>query len=321
MTAPGLTRTSYSTALPDHPLRVFTMTGARAGPVLALIGAVHGDELEGPLTLSALMRDLDPAHLSGQLILCPAANAEALAASTRCSPSDRRNLARCFPGDPDGSPTEVLAHLIARHVIRPANALVDLHSGGTSVDCPVFAGFGDAPATRDVNLAMARAFGAPVIWRHPAPLAEGRTLSEAEANGIPAIYVEAGGGTFPHADVLASYAAGVRCVLAEFGMIDTAPEMAETTPLYLTGNGDLDVAIAAPVSGLCTCRVRVLEKISKGQVCFDISDLDGQILRSITAQTDGIALFLRRSRWVSEGDLLMAIATPDDEQTSLTAPI
>lgn len=321
MTAPGLTQTSYPTALPDHPLRVFTMTGARVGPVLALIGAVHGDELEGPLTLSALMRDFDPAHLSGQLILCPAANAEALAASTRCSPSDGRNLARCFPGDPEGSPTEALADLIAQHVIRPADALIDLHSGGGPIDCPIFAGHSDDPGTRDANRALARAFGAPIIWRHPAPLAEGRTLSEAEANGIPAIYVEAGGGTFPSTPVLASYAAGIRRVMAELGMINTASEVAETAPLYVTGNGDLDAAVAAPISGLCTCQVSLLDKVSKGQVCFYITDINGQFLRTVTAQADGIAMFLRRSRWVSKGDFLMATAVPDDEQPILTAPL
>ncbi len=313
MIPPRLIETSYSTALPDHPLRVFTMTGARPGPTLALIGAVHGDELEGPLTLSALMLDLDPADLRGQLILCPAANSEALAASTRRSPSDGRDLARCFPGDPTGSPTEILADLIARHVIRPADALIDLHSGGGPIDCPVFAGYGDAPETREANRAMARAFGAPVIWRHPAPLADGRTLSEAEANAIPAIYAEAGGGIFPSAQVLAAYASGIRRVMAQLGMIDTAPEQDAIAPLRVTGNGDLDAAILAPVSGLCTSRIHLLEKISTGQACFDIIDIDGKLLRTVTARADGIAMFLRRSRWVSKGDLLMASAVPADE--------
>lgn len=312
MTAPGLIETSHATALPQHPLRVFTLTGASPGPVLALIGAVHGDELEGPLTLSALLQNLDPASLRGQLILCPAANTEALAASSRCSPSDGLNLARCFPGDPDGAPTEVLAALIARHVIRPADALIDLHSGGGPVDCPVFAGYGDAIATRAANLAMARSFGAPVIWRHPAPMAPGRTLSEADAAGIPAIYVEAGGGTFPTDDILESYQNGISRVMAHLGMIESAPPTAATEPLFMSGNGDLDAAITAPVSGLCNCRVSLLDKISHGQPCFDITDIDGRLLHRVHAQSDGIAMFLRRSRWVSKGELLMASATPDD---------
>lgn len=310
MNSPRLTETRLGTATPAYPLRIFTLTGAQNGPVLALIGAVHGDELEGPLTISNLVRTIDPECLSGRLILCPAANAEALAASQRCSPSDGRNLARCFPGDPKGSSTEVLASLIARYVIRPADALIDLHSGGVPVHCPVFAGFGDADDTGGASLAIARAFGTPVIWRHPAPLPPGRTLSEAQSGGIPAIYVEAGGGTVPLPDVLSQYEAGVRRVMAHMGMLDDAPEAA-TSQLYVAGRGDLDNAIMAPVSGLCHCRIDLLDPLHKGDLCFDITDLDGGHLASVLAETKGVAMFLRRSRWVTKGDLLMASAIPE----------
>jgi predicted deacylase len=311
MTNPGLCETRLATALRDHPLRIFTLTGARAGPVLALIGAVHGDELEGPLTLSALMQSLDPAEMAGTLILCPAANPEALAASTRCSPSDGRNLARCFPGDPEGSPTEVLAALLARHVIRPADALIDLHSGGGPVHCPLFAGYGDAAATGSAARAMARAFGAPVVWRHPAPLPPGRTMSEAQDAGIPSIYIEAGGGIVPPPEIVSRYEDGVRGVMAHLGMLDQRPDPGPA-PLQVAGSGDLDHAIMAPVSGLCHCRVDLLAPLRKGDICFDITDLDGRVLASVPAEADGIAMFLRRSRWVSQGDLLMASAHPDD---------
>lgn len=311
MTRPGLTETRLATSIPAHPLRVFTLTGARPGPVLAVIGAVHGDELEGPLTISTLMRTLDPADLAGRLILCPAANPEALAASTRCSPSDGRNLARCFPGDPGGSPTEVLAALIAQHVIRPADALIDLHSGGGPVHCPLFAGYGDAPDTGSAAREMAQAFGAPVVWRHPAPLPPGRTLSEAQDAGIPAIYVEAGGGTAPPPAILSRYAAGLRAVMAHLGMLEPDPEIVPP-PMTVTGSGDLDHAIMAPVSGLCSCRVELLAPLRRGDLCFDITDLDGQILASVPAEADGVAMFLRRSRWVSKGDLLMASARRED---------
>jgi predicted deacylase len=310
MTSSRLTETRLDTATPAYPLRIFTLTGAQDGPVLALIGAVHGDELEGPLTISNLMRTIDPEYLWGRLILCPAANPEAMAASQRCSRSDGRDLARCFPGDPGGSPTEVLASLIARYVIRPADALIDLHSGGGPVHCPVFSGFGDAYDTGGASMAIARAFGAPVVWRHPAPLPPGRTLSEAQTVGIPAIYVEAGGGTAPPPDVLLQYEAGVRRVMAHMGMLDGAP-VATTSQLYVSGSGDLDNAIMSPVSGLCHCRIDLLAPLQKGDVCFDITDLDGGHLASVPAEAKGVAMFLRRSRWVTKGDLLMASAIPE----------
>jgi predicted deacylase len=310
MTSPQLTEARLSTASPAYPLRIFTLTGMQEGPTLALIGAVHGDELEGPLTISNLLKKIDPENLSGRLILCPAANPEALAASQRCSPTDGRNLARCFPGDLGGSPTEVLASLIAQHVIRPADALIDLHSGGGPVHCPVFAGFGDSNDTGGGSLAMARVFGAPVVWRHPAPLPPGRTLSEAQTAGIPAIYIEAGGGTAPPPDVLSQYEAGVLRVMAHMGMLGNAPKAA-SSQLFVAGSGDLDNAIMAPVSGLCHCRIDLLAPLQKGDLCFDITDLDGVHLASVQAEARGVAMFLRRSRWVTKGDFLMASAIPE----------
>lgn len=305
----GLSEERFATAWPALPLRVLTLTGAQEGPGLAVIGAVHGDELEGPLTIAALLRAIDPARLRGRLILCPAANPEALEASRRCSPSDGGNLARAFPGDPAGSPTQVLADLIAQHVIRPANALIDLHSGGGPLDCEVFAGYGDGGETGAAARAMAKAFGAPVIWRHPAPMPPGRTLSEAGDAGIPAIYAEAGGGICPSASVLAQFEAGVLRVMAHLGMLEAAaPAPSVPAPLAVWGSGDLDAAIMAPVSGLCRCRVALLDRIETGTTCFEISDLDGSLLARVAAEAPGIAMFLRRSRWVCKGDLLMASA-------------
>ena len=146
----GIRRNDYPVDGNSRPLSVWTVTGARPGPVLAAIGGVHGDEMEGPLTLSALLHDVDSAELAGTMIVCPIANGEAIAAYTRCSPSDGKNLARCFPGDPRGSYTEILAALIAEHVIVPADYLVDLHSGGVALDSVTFAGYGDAPINQIV---------------------------------------------------------------------------------------------------------------------------------------------------------------------------
>ncbi|SMY08904.1 succinylglutamate desuccinylase/aspartoacylase family protein [Flavimaricola marinus] len=310
MSETGLHEIRYTTAWADRPLRVYQLIGTKPGPTLAVIGAVHGDELEGPLTISQLMETIEPAKLSGRLILCPVANPDALAASQRCSPSDGLNLARCFPGDRNGKPTEVLADLISRYVIGPADALIDLHSGGGALDCPIFVGFGDGPETGPAAKAMADAFSAPVVWRHPAPLAPGRTLSEAERIGIPAIYVEAGGGIAPSEHALALYGDGVRRVMASLGMLQTA-SAASQIDLHVYGSGDLDAAILSPATGLCTCTINLLESVAIGDTCFEISDIDGKLLTTVIAQTSGIAMFLRRSRWVNSGDLLMASAHLD----------
>ena len=294
-----------------HPLRVFTLRGAAPGPTLALLGAVHGDEMEGPLALSRLMAGLDPDALAGALIVAPLVNAAAAAAGTRCTPADGGNLARSFPGDPAGSYTQRLAALVAQQVIERADALVDLHSGGTALDCPLLIGWSDTPGETGLrSAAMARAFGAPVMWRHPPPMPRGRTLTHAEDTGIPAIYTEAGGGTAPPGSVVDAYHDGVLRVMEHLGMIRAATPP-PPVPLCLAGQSDIDAAIDAPVSGLCTPHIAPLDIVRVGQPCFDISDIDGKLLTTVHATASARAVFVRRSRWVGSGDLLMALAVEE----------
>lgn len=303
----------------EHPipgsqrrLQIVSVVGGRPGPVLAVIGSVHGDELEGPLAIAQLLSNLEAEDFAGALLLLPIANPDAVAAAQRCTPSDGKNLARVFPGDTNGSVTEALAALITEHVIAPADALIDLHSAAVASASPLFAGFTDTPGPLGArSREMALAFGAPVVWRHHAPCPPGRTVSVAEVRGIPAIYLEATGGVTPPDAVIDSYAEGILRVMQHLGMIDEdlppAPE-----PLRLVGDGNTDSPTAtARVSGLLDCHVAPLEPVAPDTLCFSIRDPAGKLLDEVRAGVSGYPVFLRRSRWVEAGDMLIAVAQPD----------
>lgn len=309
----GVHTTSHAIPGSRRSLRIVTVTGARPGPTLAVIGAIHGDELEGPLAIAQLLSNLDPSEISGKLILLPVANPEAVAAGLRCAPIDGKNLARVFPGDPGGTPTEAAADLITRLVIGPADALIDLHSAGVNIESPLFAGYPDTPGGLGTRAAaMARAFGAPVVFRHGAPSAPGRTISIAEARGIPAIYLEATGGINPSDDVIDTYAEGVLRVMQHLEMIPQLLPAAQA-PLRVAGAGNLDApTLSAPVAGLLTCHAQLCRPVARGEICFTIRDVDGAVLAELAAQSPGYPVFLRRARWAEEGEMLMLTAIDDD---------
>ena len=75
-------------------------------------GGNHGDEYEGPIVISEMIRDLDPATISGRLILMPSINVHAAMAGTRTSPVDGLNFNRTFPGDPRGTITEQISAFV-----------------------------------------------------------------------------------------------------------------------------------------------------------------------------------------------------------------
>ncbi|NDV00267.1 succinylglutamate desuccinylase/aspartoacylase family protein [Pseudoroseicyclus tamaricis] len=292
-----------------RPLTVITVTGGRPGPTLAVIGAVHGDELEGPLAIGQLLAHLDSEPIDGTLILLPVANPEAVAAGQRCTPGDGMNLARVFPGRRDGSVTEAMAAVITETVIAPADALVDLHSAAVAAESPLLAGYVATPGpVGRAAEGMARAFGAPVLWRHESPCPPGRTISVAEARGAPAIYVEATGGVTPPDELVDAYAEGVLRVMAHLGMI--APIFSPAPlPLCLAGDGDTDApTVAAPHAGLLERHVELGAPVAAGQLCFTLRDVGGAVLAEIRAGSGGHPVFLRRSRWVERGELLMKLA-------------
>ena len=93
----------------------------------------HGDEFEGQVALAKLAHALRPEQVTGRIIILPMANAPAARAGRRNSPVDGLNLNRCFPGDANGSPTEMIAHYIETVLLPQCDAVIDVHSGGQSL--------------------------------------------------------------------------------------------------------------------------------------------------------------------------------------------
>jgi predicted deacylase len=81
-----------------------------------------------------LVRDLRLDRLAGRIIAIPALNWPAYVAGTRTSPIDSLNLNRCFPGDRNGSPTEMIAHYVETALLPLATYCFDFHAGGASLN-------------------------------------------------------------------------------------------------------------------------------------------------------------------------------------------
>ena len=106
-----------------------------------VLACVHGDEFEGVAAIHELFRRLEPERLRGTLLAVPMLNLPAAVAVHRFSPVDHLNLARTFPGRPDGTITERIAYHTDRHLIARADLLVDLHSAGSRYSMPTLCGY------------------------------------------------------------------------------------------------------------------------------------------------------------------------------------
>ena len=191
------------------------------GPTVIVQGGNHGDEYEGPIAIGELIRDLDPGEVQGRLILMPASNVHAATAARRTSPVDGLNFNRAFPGDPFGSITERIVAYINDRLFSVADAFIDLHSGGTSLDIVPSAIVQptDDAGLRQRNIAVAQAFDAPltVVIDN---LGDPRTsMAAASRAGLVTLGTELGGGGTVSADALEIARRGVRNVLGHLGVL------------------------------------------------------------------------------------------------------
>ena len=286
---------------------IHRVDSANPGPRFVILGGVHGDETEGALAAGRLAASsLTP--VQGMIDIVPVCHEAAFAADSRTSPIDGGNLARVFPGDPDGTPTAQLAHHLFSEVLDGADFLIDLHTSGQQYDMPFLAGYrGQRPHENSVGERAAIAFGADFVWRHP-HRSEGRTVSVVEHG----IYCESPGGGPTNPATVDAYVDGVLRVLGELGWLAEGPPRRTDPQTRVTGGGNLDSdMVSVTHTGVFLAEVERGDRVVAGQRLGQVVDVTGRVLEELAAGTDGHVMALKRRSPVVGGDLVVCLASPD----------
>ncbi len=286
------------------------------GPTVLLMGGNHGDEYEGPIVLGELIRDLDPAKISGRLIIVPAVNLPAVKAGNRVSPIDDLNFNRTFPGDRLGSPTMQLSAWVNDTLFPLADAFIDLHSGGSSLSMipSAILDLGEDALLAARNREAVQAFGAPmnvVISNFGDPRTS--TASSVQAGLITVATEMAGCGTVtPEAVSLCRR--GVANVLAHLDVIGPqtgAGEAGSPAPFHtIAGTGAhvlaTDEGVFEPDHALGT-------EVRAGQTAGRIHFLTDPRRNpaELTYRSDGILYGKRHPGRVQPGNCCLVVARPE----------
>lgn len=296
---------------PDLSLEAVRI-GAGGGPRVAVLGGVHGDEIEGVLAAQRLIAALGARPVAGTVTVLARANPPALAAGTRLG-ADAENLARVFPGDARGSLSARIAHTISTELIDECDLLIDLHSAGRRYRMPALCGL---PAQGKIGgrpvLDLARVTTFPFLWSHPS-IGPGRSVSHAEARGTPWLYFECGGsGSLLERDI-DRYVTSTLRLLAEVGVLDGEPAPAADRQVVVTdGNGDTDAGIAFRSSGFFVSRVAAGDTVEPGRPLGAVYDETGAELEIVRAGSAGVVMMLRHDYRVAAGDVAAIVAGTDD---------
>ena len=113
-----------------YDIPVAVVNGAKPGKVLALAAGSHGTEYASVIALEKLIGSLNPADISGTVIILPLINVNSFEhVVPHLNPVDGKNMNRFFPGNMQGTQTERASALITREVIEKSDHIIDMHGG------------------------------------------------------------------------------------------------------------------------------------------------------------------------------------------------
>jgi predicted deacylase len=288
-----------------------------AGPSSLLMAGNHGDEFEGQVALTRLIRDLEAEDITGRVIIVPAINLPAAMAGTRISPIDDRNLNRCFPGNPNGTPTEQIAYYIETELVPLCESWLDLHSGGASM---AFMPYAQIILSRDEALnkralAALEAFGAPLSLIQA--FSDEPNMSNGAATRNNAIHfgTEAGGsGTVSPDGVRLCYEGTLRSLVhlghlsARNRRIAIAPRPKKVRWIEIASR---DYYTYAPQAGLFEPVVKLGDMVKKGQIYGYVQFVDDPLREpaEVRFEASGLVVCMRHPGRCERGDCLGHLAS------------
>lgn len=284
------------------------------GPTILLEGGNHGDEYEGPIALGELIRSLKPESIQGRLIIVPAINTPAVGAGRRTSPVDGKNMNRVFPGDHAGTLTEQIAAFVNDELLPRSDALLSLHSGGSSlnivpstivVPCPDKAQFQRC-------LDSARTFDAPmcVVMDN---LGDGRLcVTAALAAGLTCVSTEMAGGGVVTRSALDLCRQGLMRVLRLWGVISDGPySIGPAEQPYFEMRGARAYVIASE-QGVFEPGAEIGDRVTAGDVAGHIHFLTAPEKEPVALhfKESGVVYSTRQYGIVRPGSACAVVASP-----------
>jgi predicted deacylase len=298
------------------------------GPTVLVTGGNHGDEYVGEVTALKLARDLQPELVTGRVIIVPVISVEASQAGTRLWPNGS-NFNRCFPGDPCGEPAYQLAHYFTTELLPRCEALIDIHSGGRSMQ---FLPVSHMHVVEDIHQRRLM-LEAMLMWNtdyhflYITDIAGGGLFPvEATNQGKIVVTTELGGGGYVPARVQALATRGLYNTLRHLGVlsgkIETRASLGLPEATILDGR-DLAGYIYAPDHGLFEAMVDPGDVVQAGQPVGQVHfvehpDREPSVL---VARISGIVVCMRAIANTTEGDVVCVIGVPIEKGAVLSAEV
>lgn len=285
------------------------------GPTALVLAGNHGDEYQGQIAIMKLARELRPTMVSGRIIMIPSMNLPSAKTGTRLSPLDGKNLNRSFPGNPEGTVTEMIADYLTRVLFPISDIVIDIHSGGRSMIMLPSSHMHLVSDTeqRRKMLAGMLAWLTDFSFIYMDIAGTGLLPVEAESQGKIVVTTEMGGSEAVSAEVHRITQNGLRNVLVHFGLLEGKEQTRESLsklPTVLLQALKREQYLMAPESGVFEAMADLGAWIDSGQAIGQIHFLERpeRPPETVTAPSDGYLVALRAPCLTQQGDCVALIA-------------
>ncbi|HSW30304.1 MAG TPA: M14 family metallopeptidase [Longimicrobiales bacterium] len=290
-------------------IAVAVVHGARPGPVLAVVAGSHGTEYSSILAVERLIQMLDPAQISGSVILVPLVNVASFEQKiVHVNPVDGKNMNRFYPGKADGTQTERASFLITKEVIDQSDHLIDMHGGDLDESLRPYTYWtvtGNA-AQDGVSKQMALAFGLDHIIisadRPKDPAASRYLENTATTRGKPSITVEAGHAGTTDPDDIAALVSGTLSVMRHLRMLPGAPAAVEN-PVWIERLAE----VSSEQTGIFYPLVKRGTYVQAGMKIGYVTDYVGTTIFEARSPESGVVLYVRAVPSMTKGETIASI--------------
>jgi hypothetical protein len=295
---------------------VMVTKGAKAGKRIVLVSGVHGDEISSVHTIQTVMKQLDPAEMSGTVTAVLDVSRPAIEGMARRWPNSGRgidliDINREWPGNENGaSAPSRHAGLLFNRLLRPnADYAIDFHTGATGVDITAFhLARMDLPEVR----AMAELYPIDQILDDPAyPTLLANAFIDA---GIPAFTPEIGAPRILDHAMIPLFVEGTMNVLKHHGIIaGPIGRTGRDSGVFVANSGH---TILATHGGFVELLVKLNDKVPVGQRVAIQHNTFGEVVAEYMSGVAGEVAGFRTDATAEPGTPLVFIfynnATPEE---------
>lgn len=298
----GVVRINAGKLPSDNRINVFAhvYNSGVPGPVLLIMGGVHGDEING---IEIVRRSVESNYYdslkSGAVVVIPLLNIYGFINFSRHVP-DGKDVNRSFPGHLNGSLASRIARIVTLKILPVVDFAIDFHTGGSERY--------NYPQTRfyqqDIQAArLADVFGAPI--RLETTLIPNSFRKSAYDNDVPAIVYEGGESVRLDHHAIDTGLKGIKNVLSFLKISDGEGEPDSSGGFLVEKSSWLRSSVA----GMFYWYKKSGDLIKKNELLGVINDPYGIKSTNVIAKSDGIIIGHNNASVVNQGDPLFHVGT------------